>query len=203
MALDKIVERILQDAREEAAQVESKAAADVEAILERARSRGKELKKRLVEEARREAEGERRRIVVEARLESQRRLLTVKRELIDQVFDKAAERLAAMQEGEREKWLEKLILSAVRFGDEEILVNEDDARLVERLLPSLNERLKERGLEPSLSLVGERISVRGGVVLRRGAMKVNKSVDATIAESRERLEPEVAAILFEGEGDAK
>lgn len=89
MSLEKILEKILKDARAEA-----------DAIIQESRKKASEIKKaaeeessRLVEalaiEEERKTQLESSRIVTQARLEGRLRILSCKKELIDEVLDKA------------------------------------------------------------------------------------------------------------------
>ena len=60
----------------------------------------------------------------------------------------------------------------------------------------LDEATREIGKDGKLTLVDERRPIAGGLILRRGRTETNCALATIIRDARERLETDVAAILF-------
>jgi len=56
--------------------------------------------------------------------------------------------------------------------------------------------VKERGLEPKLTLSDAAAAISGGLLLRKGAVEVNCALDSLVDMSRNSLDAEIAAVLF-------
>ncbi|MCK4409337.1 MAG: hypothetical protein KAW67_04595, partial [Candidatus Eisenbacteria sp.] len=88
-----------------------------------------------------------------------------------------------------------LLLSTVESGDEEILIGETESRLDQAFLDSVSKELRLGG---GLKLASERRPIRAGFILRNGRVETNCALSTILRDAREKLETEVAAILFGG-----
>jgi len=131
-----------------------------------------------------------------ARLEARKSILGMKQELVSAAFDMARERLLAMPEEEYVDFLSRQAAAASVSGQEEIILNaEDRARCGAEVARRANERLRERGIQPALSL-GEPRGFSGGLFLRHGDIEVNCTLDALLELARVELSAQVAEVLF-------
>ena len=86
---------------------------------------------------------------------------------------------------------------AALSGDEEVILSAADrGRIGQKLVAAANAALKERGLPGELKLSDETKPVSGGLLLRRGSIEVNCTLDTLLEMSRGSLDAEVASILF-------
>ena len=116
MSLEKIVEKILKDAKEEADSIIQESLQKAEGIKENARKQGEEQARALLEEAERQAKHDAGRIVTQARLEERIKILSFKKNLIDETLNKVfrkqdmkderLRRKVVMKDGEKEESLE-------------------------------------------------------------------------------------------------
>ncbi len=116
MSLEKIVEKILEEARAEADQIIQESLQKGEEIKENARKRGEEQANALLEEVERQAQLDAGRIITQARLEKKIMLLSTKKDLIDEVLEKVFQQLdlkkqklkrkVILKEGEKEEPLD-------------------------------------------------------------------------------------------------
>ena len=198
MAVDDILKKIKADAEEAARKIvaEGQAAADV--VTSEARERTGVQKKELRARAEQRAQEERNRITTLARLAARRELLEEKQALIDRVFDEAGERIAAMKQAEYREFIGGFLKNTVESGDEEVLIGEGERRLDQAFLDSVS---KELGLGAGLKLASERRPISGGFILRRGRVETNCALSTILRDAREKLETEVAAILFGSSGE--
>ena len=193
MAVEDILNRIGADAEEAARRIVAEGRAAADAVMNEARARAEAEKKSLLARAEQRAREERNRITTLARLNARRELLGVKQGLIDRVFEEAAARLADMEKDEYRKFISSLLADVVESGDEEVIVGEGEARIDQDYLDRFS---RDLGRGSGLRLAAERRPIPGGFVLRNGRVETNCGLDTIIRDAREKLETEVAAILF-------
>ncbi len=198
MAVDDILKKIKADAEEVARKIvaEGQAAADV--VAGEARARADVQKKEQRARAEQRAQEDRNRITTLARLAARRELLDEKQALIDRVFDEAGGRIAEMERGEYRGFITRLLRSTVESGDEEVLIGEQESRLDQAFLDSVSKKL---GLSGGLKLATERRPFLAGFILRSGRVETNCALSTILRDAREKLETEVAAILFGSSGE--
>lgn len=225
--LSKITDKILNEARADAAEKLEAAEARCAEIRAEYASRAEEIEKSISARAKAQAEE----LVGRARSgeETVARNITLstKAELIDKAFAKAKQEMLEMPD---EKYLEFLSsLLAATFirqledeannrelygeeGDEEVehyevLLNvADKARVGEKLLADVSRRLVGKEALTSISklvLAGDTADIDGGFILRCGSMEINNSLKAIFSEIRPRLEGEVGKILFPDKKDSR
>jgi len=134
MSLEKIVDKILDDARAEADLTRAESLRKAEDIREEAKRQAEELAGALLREAEREARLEAGRIVTQSRLEGRIELLTAKKRLITEVLeramaaapvrDRSLTRMVILKDGEREEPFDRaMLLDEVRPGLESLIAD--------------------------------------------------------------------------------
>lgn len=113
MSLEKIVKKIGDDAQAEAARITLESQKKAEEIKEVAKKEASELAQALVREVERQANLEASRIITQARLEKRIKILSCKKELINEVLERAFQkegigkkelrRKIILKEGEKEE----------------------------------------------------------------------------------------------------
>jgi V/A-type H+-transporting ATPase subunit E len=202
MSVEKIAQRIFEDAREEAERLLEQARREAARIRAQGEEDANRVRASILAQAEAEVERLRREKLAEARLQAKRHVLAAKREAIDRVFAEALRRLQELPEGDYFKLLQALILEAAETGDEELIFSPADLELLPSgFLQEANEALKERGKAGALRLADETRELGGGVVLRGRRYEIDASLPTLIRSAREGLETAVAEILF-GTGDA-
>jgi V/A-type H+-transporting ATPase subunit E len=197
MSVEKITEKILSDAEEQAGQIEREFAGRIRQIRDRRDRQVKEIQSQAQEEARSRAEDRFQKDIATAELELRKEILASKQDLIRQVFDRAREELLEMKGEGRRKFLLQILLRSVESGDEEVVVSPKDKELIDaRFLQQANRQLEQDGKKGRLKLSRERRDLPGGFVLRRAKQEINCSLSALIHSVRQELEPKVAGQLF-------
>jgi V/A-type H+-transporting ATPase subunit E len=198
MEAERVIEKILADAKAEAEKI-AKEAGDKESA-EQAGLAGQlqEYKKQTGILADRAAKDEKSHILAAARMEIAKEFLAEKRKILDEVFGGARQRLQTLPDEEYRGFMGRLLLEAVETGDEEVIVGKDENRIDQQLVNQINQQLSSAG-KGNLKLSGERQSAPGGsgFILRRGKIKTNVSFDVLFARVRRELEIELAKELFE------
>ncbi|HIU33857.1 MAG TPA: hypothetical protein IAB02_04780 [Candidatus Pullichristensenella excrementigallinarum] len=191
MNADAIINRILADARESAAN----AMRDAEARVEKLRAENADaLEVRRVhamEEAERQAAEYSDRAMRMAELEQKKELLAMKREVIDLAFEDALRRLNAMPREKAQEFFGKLVAQAAQ-GGEEIVPDRNHREIFDQ--DFVAKVKKETGKEMRLSK--ESREMGGGLVLRREGMEINLTSRAIVSQARQALEAEAAEMLF-------
>jgi vacuolar-type H+-ATPase subunit E/Vma4 len=203
MSLERLLEKIEDDARREGRSFVDAAKQDAERI-----------KKESSEEARRTAEGlrssfrergerERTKIMSEALAESRAAYLSAQDRLFEEAFTEAMRLFEELPEERYRVWLKRTILENVSGNREEIVAAPYDRRLLaEGLLDEVNEAIREKGGETLLTLADEEADFSRGIILRSGNFVNNLSLETLMREVRDRQEEKVLKMLF-GEVDVR
>ena len=128
-----------------------------------------------------------------ARMEGRKAMLSAKQELVSESFRRAQEQIVALPKERYLAFLAKLAARASVTGDEEILLNPRDRERLGRELVQAANALLENG---RLTLSPETRDLAGGLILRRGSVEVNCSVELLVELSQSELSAKVAETLF-------
>ena len=125
-----------------------------------------------------------------AKLQSRKDTLALKQSILERAYGRAKEKLLALPEEKYTAFLASQAGHAAVTGHERIVINSQDRSMGEAILT-------ERGLPAGLTLSDESGDFSGGLKLREGSVEVNCTVDTLLALSRNSLDAEIAAILFD------
>ncbi|HHY04009.1 MAG TPA: V-type ATP synthase subunit E [Thermoanaerobacterales bacterium] len=196
--IERIKQKILQEAQNEKEKIIDEAKREVEAILQQGKIKCKEVEEQAVEKAEKQAEEERRKIISIARLEERKRLLDAKQKMIDQVFKKVEQDMASLDADVYNKLIYNMLIESAITGDEEVIICEKDSdKITPELLSQVNKALKEQGKAGELKLAKTKIPCLGGFILKSKDVQINNTFDALMKIQREDMEAEIAKILFE------
>jgi len=134
MSLEKILYKIIDDANVEAEKILVESREKAEKIKEEAEKKASELAGALIEEEERQGQLEASRLITQARLETKINILSLKKELIQEVMEKAFQKKIIGKEG-----LKKTIIT--KEGEREESFDED--RLKEELRSKLENEIIE------------------------------------------------------------
>lgn len=195
--LEKIKERILEDARQEAESIIENANKRADEILSNAREKADAAREAIASEYEAKRQELKRRMLSMAQLDINKKLLEVKQHMIDAAFDECVRHIQKMPVQDYRALIVKLLLSAVQTGEEEVIFSAaDDGRLDNSVINDANNKLKKMGRKGSLKLSKEKGSFNGGFILRYQGMETNSTFDSILRTIREQMEPQVAEILF-------
>ena len=192
MAVEDILKKIRADAEDAAGRIvaEGKAAADE--VTAEARGRIDAQAERLRAKARQRADEEKNRIVTLARLSGRRELLSEKQRLIDRVFAETRESILGMGRDEYRRLIRAFLRDAGDDEDAEVVVDVGEKRIDQAFLDEVTRELGGGRLK----LSGERREIGGGFILLSGRTETNCTLETILRDAREKLETEVASILF-------
>lgn len=218
--LSKITDKILDEAKREAAARLAEADAECERISAEYKEKADAITARATAEAKNEAAE----IVSRTRSgEATTRknlLLKTQGEMIDRAFVIAENELVSLPAAERLEMLTGLLTASLTaeweaeqsradiYGDEseegeriyEVMLNaKDREHHGEALINNFKRRIVGKGLGdlPSRVKLSEGTAdIEGGLIIKVGSVEINNSVRAIVAQLRPRLEAQVAKILF-------
>lgn len=195
--IERIKEKIMQEALEKEQQILNKAKTEADQILKNSAITVEEIKQQCLQKGKRQAEEEKRKILSMAELEERKRLLQAKQQMIDEVFEKARQELENLPVDDYLHLMQNMLLKNAVAGDEEIIAsNKDKSRITQDFLKQVNEELKKQGKIGGLKLSADTRPMIGGFILKSRDMEINSSFDAALKMQREQLETEIAKILF-------
>jgi V/A-type H+-transporting ATPase subunit E len=195
MEAEQVVGKILSEARAEAEKIISEAksrAAAEQAKLESELAKYNKETEVLAAEA---AEDKKERMLAMARMDVRKELGAAKVALVDEVFEKAREKIRNLSDDEYRKLISELMIKAVETGDEEVIVGKDEKRIDDKFIKQINRQLGS-GFRGNLRLSGEKADISGGFILRRNNIQTNVSIEVMVDSMREELESEVVKDLF-------
>jgi V/A-type H+-transporting ATPase subunit E len=195
MEAEQVVGKILSEARAEAEKIISEAksrAAAEQAKLESELAKYNKETEVLAAEA---AEDKKERMLAMARMDVRKELGAAKVALVDEVFEKAREKIRNLSDDEYRKLISELMIKAVETGDEEVIVGKDEKRIDDKFIKQINRQLGS-GFRGNLRLSGEKADISGGFILRRNNIQTNVSIEVMVNSMREELESEVVKDLF-------
>ncbi len=219
--LDKITDKILAQAQEEANAILAAADAECARISSQYANRAAQIKTELSERAEREGTDIVARAKSAAANEKRNLLLQTKSELVDEVFDTTLAGLLSLSDEKYTDLLAGLLTAAMLeqaeaekisrslYGEEEamapdtyeVLLNTRDRSrvgngLIEAAKKKLSGKLPAETLA-RLSLSERTVSIDGGLILRYGDIESNCSLSLLFAQLREEFEVEVSRALFD------
>ena len=196
MEAGQVVEKILADAKAEAAKIKKEAEEKEAAEQAKLDEQLDQYRKQTEILAKKAGEDEKSHILAAARMDTAKQLLAEKRKILDEVFEKARQQLRDLPDEEYHALCTKLMLEAVETGDEEVIVDKNENRIDQALINQINQQLGSNR-KGNLKLSEERQDIGAGFILKRGKIKTNVSTDVLLDQARKELEIELAKELFE------
>lgn len=197
IGLDKITARIEADAAADAAASIQEAQAQCAQIRAEAERTAQECYWARAREGMKAVEDRAQRLSRTAEMEAKKAILSFKQETVSGVFDEVEKRLLSLPEEEYLRFLADKAEQAAVSGEEELVLNaRDRASLGEKLLALANAGLAAAGKKAELRLAEDCGDFKGGLIIRRGSVSVNATVDALVEQARNDLASEVAVTLF-------
>ena len=191
MAIDNITSKIIYDAEREAVLISQEAAARREEILALARKEAEEKREAMRADGEAERAAMVERNVSVAKIDAGKLILEEKQILIERCLAEAVKKIASLDGDVYLKFLADTAKTLAPEGGELILSERDREKYGEKL-----EKLLEESDGGKYALSEETRKIMAGVIVKRGSVYVNGSVEARIDAMRSELVPEVAARLF-------
>lgn len=197
--MDKITARIIADAEREIAEIQRENDEKIEALTAEAQSAAEQESLELLTRGRRAAEERRERLSSSAAVECHKLELAAKQELLEETFATAVEQLCSLPRGEYLALIASLAAEAAEGGEQMILSPRDAEQYGTEVILMANTALCAAGKRGELTLSAETRPIPGGFILSSGDVELNCAFDTLVRLRREKLEKEVAKILFPNE----
>ena len=219
--LDKITDKILDEARAEVARILGEATDEAEKIRAEYAARADAIRARLSDEAEREGQDIIARTKAAAANRRRNAMLAAQSSVVDEVFASAHAEIGRFDDAQYTELVAGLLAAAMLEqvsaeeacatlgSDEEILLPEryeillnqrDRERVGKELLPLICKKLKgkvAREKTDALVISAQNAAIDGGAILRCGDIEINCSLSLLFAQLREELEGEVSRALFQ------
>ncbi len=189
--IDKILESIQTESKKEEANILSAAREKAEQILENARIEADRIMAETKTAAHKEADEERVRLQAQEDARAKQKILRTKRNLLETSFSAVEKAIETLPLPKYEAFLHRYLDKEIQGGEELVLSARDKKRLEQS---GFLKKLTKKGLR----LAREGGDFSAGFLLRKGSRVTNCSLESLLEEQKERLEPCLAAILFEG-----
>ncbi len=180
MGLEKVKERVLEEARQKAKERVEAANAEAQGILKSASNQIKEKESALRSQLQAEVTSINRREAATAKLESKKLELTFRKDFVEGLFSQAKDLLSKLPEPERAVHIKKLMKKAnAELKVEVIYCNKKDAKHVSGC------EIKEA-------------DIIGGIIAESadGSLRADYSYEALLDQLRDSLRPELDKLLF-------
>jgi V/A-type H+-transporting ATPase subunit E len=194
---EKIVEKILQDARDKAQEITSGAQAEAGKIVAEANKAAEGKKTVSLAAGDKEAALTKQRIVASAHMEAKKLLLQTKQDLLSAAFDSALEKIKNMDNTQFERLMTNLMIHLVETGDEVAIISEaDKKRLSPEFLYYVNRTIAKEQVPCNVTMSDEVRDIPSGFILKRGDVEINATFEALLRQKKDALSAEVVKILF-------
>lgn len=198
---ENIVQRILEQAREQVQSMEQDAKAKAEQEVAAATKQAMTQAEVIIAHSEAEKAEREKRILSVADLELRKRRLAAKRQVLDEAYNKAAGQLAALPDDKYAQAYVGITAEALVKGTEGIApAAADKDRLGAAFIEKVNAALKAKGKTANVQLLAPRADIPGGCIVCDGGMEIDYSHKAVMRSLREGSEAEVARALFGEEG---
>ncbi len=191
--IEKITNRITQDAQAEIQARMTQAQEEADRILSDCKKQADQIRAQILETGQKELAAHRARLNSMNKLDERKAVLAAKQAVIDEAFEGAVERLCALPEEKMVSLLSRLIATHAQQGDEEVILAPDQRETYgQKVIVQANELLQGG----SLTLGPGDPEIQGGCILRRGAVDVNCTFAMLTRQLRSELSGKVAELLF-------
>lgn len=187
----KIIDKILSDAKHDAGEMLSEALKKAEALVAAKQAEADAEYDLSVEEARKAGEEVVRRRLTVADLEVKKLLLSAKKQAVDEAFEESLKKLLALPKEEYTALVGSMIASAADDGDVVVISENDKNVLTKAVFDKISAKIGKK-----LTLSDMFGNFKGGVMLLGKGVDKNLTFESELALLRDEVEPEVAKIMF-------
>lgn len=197
--VEKITEKILQDAEIKANEILEKARLQAKETIEKANQKAALRVKEISQKSAYDITEKKRIINSMVELEMRKDILAAKQQSIEEVFSKALERMNGLDAAKYEQVVFEMLMSSVETGDEVVIMSESGKKKISPdFIDQVNKALTASGKLGNVKLSDETRNISGGFILVGQGVEVNNSFEAVIRLYRDEIEPKVAEIFFRG-----
>lgn len=196
--IEKITEKLLAEANARADAVLRDADAQCEAIKADYAARAQREYDSAIDSGRKALAAVSGQMESAAEQESRKQLLALKQEMVSEAFLLASEKIASLPMEQYVNFLAHQAVEASGDGEGILLMNQDDrTRVGQTVTDTANALLRSRGMPGNLVCGEETRPIRAGIILKKGDIEVNCSVETLTALCRSEMAVKVAHTLFD------
>ena len=193
--IDNIVKAILDDAKEDVKATKKQTKSQIKQISDKSKDEVEKQVAALNKETDKKSEELKRREKTIMDVEIRRNNLMVKREMVNEAFDRAYDSLCQLKGNDYKNIVVKMMIEAAESGVEEIVAGTDE-KIDQKLIDEANKKLKTANRVGQLTLSKETGDFNGGFVLRENGIETNCTFKMLVNQIKPQIESEVANILF-------
>lgn len=194
--VEKLISSIIEEAQEEAEGTLAEANQKAEKLKQEINKAAEHNVKETLDNAHKNGTEKKKRMLAVYGLELRKELLTVKREALNEAYEKALIKLSQLNKEEYLALVKKLLLKIVSTGTESVSVSSEEKYIDAAFLDTVNAELKASGKAGDLKMSREKANIKNGFVLKQCGLIIDCSFDTLIKELRDSTESQVAQILF-------
>lgn len=225
--IEKITQRMEDDAQREINEVLTAARAQAEEIARRSREQADRESAAIAARGESAAAEREKRLESMAEMESRKLVLAAKQEVLDEAFTMALEKLCTLPDEEYIELLAALAVKAARTGREKVIFSQKDRNRVGKAVVTKANDALARKVAPKLpgdltdtragaildkvvtgasailagtgmlTLAEETRPIKGGIILSDGDVETNCTFETLVRLQRENISGEVAKVLFD------
>lgn len=225
--IEKITQRMEDDAQREINEVLTAARAQAEEIARRSREQADRESAAIAARGESAAAEREKRLESMAEMESRKLVLAAKQEVLDEAFTMALEKLCTLPDEEYIELLAALAVKAARTGREKVIFSRKDRNRVGKAVVTRANDALARKVAPRLpgdltdtkagaildkvvtgasailagtgmlTLAEETRPIKGGIILSDGDVETNCTFETLVRLQRENISGEVAKVLFD------
>lgn len=198
MGVEKITDRIIDDAKEYENTVLSEAQKEAADILAEYKTRADSSSEEILSKGKKSAEAIITRAESSAALIRRNQMLQMKLDMIDKVFEDIEEKVFSMPENDLLRLLLSILVSSAESGMGEIMFNERDReKFGDKFVSAANKKIQEKIKDAEFVLSNTTADIKNGFILKYGDIETNCSIEKIISSQRAQLEPQAVKLLFE------
>jgi len=182
MALQDIVDKIINDAKEESEQIVNQGNSVYSQTLKEEKEKLDDYYEKKGSRLNQEIDNYRLRQQQVVDLEARKQLLQVKQEEISAFFDKAKEKLLQMSEDDYQNIMLKILEKSIEHDNSEILIGEHDQK---RLNKTFIEKAQKKWTQ--LKLSNTIVPGAYGFVINFGPVEINCTLDSLLKQEKEEI----------------
>lgn len=191
--LETILEQIVADAAQEAAEIAAAAEQEKEKMLSAAKEKADEVSKAVLQSGEEKAAALRERAESTAQMQRRNALLTCKQRLIAETIQKTKESLANASDAEYFATLTALAAKFAKPGKATLYFNQKD---LARVPGDFAEKLKAAAPQTEIQIATEPYQIKNGFVLVYGGIEINCTLDAVFEGAQAELSDAVNHTLW-------
>lgn len=196
-SIDRLTEKILNDATDEAGNIIKVAQDKATSILNKYEIEANECYDEIITQAHQKENELLKHKSDMAHLEGRKQLLFTKQTILDEVFIEAFNRIKQLDGDIYKAFLSKIAASNSINGSGSLIFSTSDKSLIgENVVERANIILMNEGRNANLTLSGETRNINGGFIIKADEIEVNCTFDALYNIKRNELAFEVAQQLF-------